>query len=57
VLIIECNGKNITIVLDGKVIRTTQPTHRFSGKGFAFSGHPGYQAANCHIEDLSYTKL
>jgi hypothetical protein len=57
VLIIECNGKNITIVLDGKVIRTTQPTHRFSGKGFAFSGHPWYQAANCHIEDLSYTKL
>lgn len=53
-IVLECNGSNVTLSIDGTVSRLRQPTRRPDGKARVYAGDKFYRAANASIQNLSY---
>jgi hypothetical protein len=53
----ECNGKNVTITVNSRVITTTQPSYRRSGNVTVYCGTPWHEPANATLENLKFRNL
>jgi hypothetical protein len=51
----EAKGKDITVTIDSKTYRMTQPRYRYSGSVIAYSGDPSWHAANCTLDNVCLT--
>ena len=51
---LECIGNQVTVSVNDKVYRATQPTQRASGNAIVYAPNPFYVSANAYIENLCY---
>ena len=54
---LECRGQDVTVTLNGEVIRARQPSRRPTGNARVFAADGFYQAANAQITDFKFTAL
>ena len=54
---LECRDKNITITIDGKETKLTQPNERFSGSATVFGTNPFHKEAFSYVTNLCYRRL
>ena len=54
---LECRDREVTVTVNSRVFRATQPTSRYSGPLTAWMGNPWYPAANALIENFCFQPL
>jgi hypothetical protein len=54
---LECRDKNITITIDGKETKLTQPNERFSGSTTVFGTNPFHKEAFSYVTNMCYRRL
>ena len=52
---LECRGNKVTITVNEKVYKATQPTQRPMGDAIVYASDPWRMPANAYIENLCYT--
>jgi hypothetical protein len=51
---LDCKGNQVTVTVNDRVYRATQPTQRASGNAVVYAPNPFYVSANAYIENLCY---
>lgn len=51
---LECKGNEVTVSVNDKVYRATQPSTRPSGNAIVYCTNPWYTPANAYLENLCY---
>lgn len=54
---LECRGRDVSLTVNDKVFRATQPTSRYTGPLNVWLGCPWYPSANCLIENFCFQPL
>lgn len=54
---LECKDKIITLTVNSKIYKATQPGTRINGAFHVYAGNPWYEPANALMENLCYTIL
>lgn len=52
---LECRGSAVTVTVNGKVYRATQPSSRYVGKMVVYGADPYYPAAFADVTNFNYT--
>jgi hypothetical protein len=51
---LECKGNQVTVSVNDRVYRATQPTTRATGDAIVYAPNPFYVSANAYMENLCY---
>jgi hypothetical protein len=52
---LECKGNSVTVTVNERVYKATQPSARPSGNAIVYATSPWHSAANAYLENLCYT--
>ena len=52
---IECIGRSVKVIVNGRLYQDTQPTYRFYGNMIVYGSDPFYPAAQARVSAFSYT--